>query len=413
MWRLVAVVAALNLAPLAVWANPSLYEPGFDPGLGFNMISWWNDPNGTALWEDAVQDVYDAGFRHVSISPVRYFDPTTGAIAASSSKGPELTHIAAGITRAKSLGMTVTVNPFVEPVNFTDWRGYWDPTPGSGESNTFWADYEQYLVDVATVAQANGADRMTIGTELRALTRNTGNNAKWANVISAVDAGFTGQIGYAANHDNFQHSNVTSTIWENSAIDFIGIDAYFSLATNAEADASGSFPADTGFIATVDASWDDLLDNVILPFADARKGGAGMPVVFTEHGLIPYNRTTTKPFSDSFGTSGEPVDQDERLAGYQGLINAIDGRAASGDLLEVHLWHWGMPGAAESFWYTDLDAVNENAGQAFDRFDESLGNPTGQFLSDYVNTVPEPTTLVLLLTGLLALLLFHARRRRK
>ena len=389
-FRITAALAALVLGGAVALADPSVYEPGVDPGLGFNMISWWNDPNGEALWAGAVQEVHDAGFRHVSISPVRYFDTTTGAIAATSAKGPELSHIAAGIARATSLNMSVTVNPFVEPADFTEWRGYWDPTPGGAVSNQFWSDYGQYLADVAAVAQAGGADRMTVGTELRALTRNTGHQASWSSAISAADAAFAGSLGYAANWDNYNHPSVTAAVWDHTAIDFIGIDAYFPLATNGQADASGAFPGDTAFIATVESSWDNLLDSAILPFAGARKGGAGMPVIFTEHGLIPYNRTTTRPYDESFATGGQPVDQDERLAGYRGLINAIDGRAAADDekLLEVHLWQWGMPGAAESFWYTHTDAVNENAGQPWDRFDESLGNPVGQFLSDYVNTAP-------------------------
>ena len=57
----------------------------------------------------------------------------------------------------------------------------------------FLADYEQYMVDVATMAQANSADRMTIGTELKALTCNTDNNAKWAGMIDAVDNAFAVQ----------------------------------------------------------------------------------------------------------------------------------------------------------------------------------------------------------------------------
>ena len=198
-------------------SNPNYYEPGVDPGVGFNLISWANfGATGASTWENAVQSIYDAGFDEVSISPVRFVTLGTGSIATTSSQGPELSHIAAGITRAKSLGMQVTVNPFVEPVGFSMWRGLYDPSPGGGEWTTFWNDYEQYLVDVAQVAETNGADSMTVGTELKAITQNSGNNAKWSSVISAVDAEFSGRLGYAANWDNYQNSNLTSTIWEKS-----------------------------------------------------------------------------------------------------------------------------------------------------------------------------------------------------
>ena len=141
-WVLAAWLCWMGMAT----ANPNIYEPWVDPGLGFNLISRLNlSAYGHIVWKDAVQDVYDQGFRHVSIDPVRYFDRTTGTIAPSSGRGPELSHIGAAMSHATTLGMSVTVNPFVEPEDYVFWRGSWDPAPGSGVSNTFWSDYEQYL----------------------------------------------------------------------------------------------------------------------------------------------------------------------------------------------------------------------------------------------------------------------------
>ena len=34
-------------------------------------------------------------------------------------------------------------------------------------------------------------------------------------------------------------------------------------------------------------AWNDKLDTQLLPFAAALKGGAGMPIVFTEIGYLP------------------------------------------------------------------------------------------------------------------------------
>ena len=166
---LVAAFCYLSLVASLTLAAPHKYEPNVDPSVGFNLVSWGNfGGSGAAVWQNAVQNVYDAGFTEVSISPIRYYTPGTGSIASSSSSGPELSHIAAGIARAKALGMQVTVNPFVEPVGFSEWRGFYDPTPGSQEWSTFFSHYQQYVVDVAQVAQTNGADAMTVGTELRA-----------------------------------------------------------------------------------------------------------------------------------------------------------------------------------------------------------------------------------------------------
>ncbi|MEM9354469.1 MAG: glycoside hydrolase TIM-barrel-like domain-containing protein [Planctomycetota bacterium] len=354
-------------------ADPGVYEPGVDPGVGFNLVSWANFGSaGASVWENAVQSAHDAGFDEVSLSPVRFYTIGSGSIATTSSSGPALNHVAAGVARAKSLGMRVTVNPFVEPVGFSTWRGFYDPTPGSGEWNTFWNDYENYLVDVAQMAETGGADSMTVGTELRAITRNSGNNAQWASVISAVDAEFTGTLGYAANWDNYNNNNVRNTIWENPAIDYIGIDAYFTgLLNNSQADASGAYPNQT-FITQVETAWNNRLDNQILPFAAARKGGAGMPVEFTEVGYLPYNRTTVTPQNSS-----GPLDQDEQNMAFEGLMRALDGRGD--DFLATHIWQWNMPGSNGSLWNFDPDGGNQPSNQQ-----------TAQWLSDFVTNSGNP-----------------------
>lgn len=371
--RRLALCWALTIAAMvpvhAKAGDPLVYEPNADPGVGFNLISWWNfGGSGANLWRNAVRDVHSAGFSEVSISPVRFINQSTGSIANSSSQGPELSHIAAGIAEAKSLGMRVTVNPFVEMQGFAFWRGQYNPAPGSAQSNTFWSDYEGYLVDVAQVAQANGADAMNVGTELKAITRNSGNNASWGSVIGAVDAAFTGELGYAANWDNYNHGNVTSAIWDNPAIDYVGIDSYFRNTTsNAESDASGADPNET-FIAQVEQGWNDRLDQQILPFADGLRGGAGLPVVFTEVGYLPYNRTTVNPQNES-----GPVDSDEQVMAFKGLNRALDGRRDQ--LPAIHIWQWGMPGSNGSKW-------NFNVGGSVDQPNNSAA---AQWLSSFVS----------------------------
>ena len=368
------VITHLLVAASAV-ADPAKYEPGIDPGVGFNLVSWHNfGGSGASVWENAVQTAFDAGFDDISLSPVRFYSPGAGTIAASSGNGPELSHVAAGVARAKQLGMRVTVNPFVEPVGFTTWRGFYDPTPASSEWTSFWNDYNDYLVDVAQMAEAEGADSMTVGTELRAMTRNPGNNSQWNSVISNVDAAFSGTIGYAANWDNYDHANVTATIWEHASIDFMGIDSYFrNLLTNSEADASGDYP-NRSFIAAVEDAWNNKLDIEILPFAAARKNGAGMPIEFTEIGYLPRNRTIVMPQDNS-----EPLDADEQNMVFEGLMRALDGRKAADNFLATHIWQWDMPGSAGSLWNMNPNGGNQPSNQQ-----------TALWLSNFVQGTVDP-----------------------
>ncbi|WP_428387662.1 glycoside hydrolase family 113 [Mucisphaera sp.] len=350
------------------------FQPGHDPKLGFNAVSWWNFGNGSELWETEIQQMFDHGFREVSISPVRYVTPGVGVIPQSSQRGPELSHIAAGITRAKSLGMTVTVNPFVEVENFQYWRGFYDPAPGSNEAQTFWSDYTNYVIDVATLSESLGVEALTIGTELKTLSRNTGHNPNWTALIDAVDTVFTGDIGYAANWDNYDHPNVAATIWDHPAIDFIGVDAYFRIVSPQEADNSSS----AGFEDLVENRWNSLIDNAILPFANARQAGTGLPVKFTEYGATPLNRGI------AIASNGTNPDVDEQLKGFRGLLKALDGRAD--DINAVHVWQWGMPGTTGSEFHIDPTLQTNLSGG----FDESLNTALGQMLSDFVSSPAIP-----------------------
>ncbi len=369
---LAGFIAGVSAPAMAV---PGEYEPGIDPGLGFNLISWANfGGTGGQVFVDTVQDVYDSGFREVSLNPIRYVQisgASAGSILTTSSKGPELSHIEQGILHAKSLGMSVTVNPFVALVDggsyFPTWRGNYNPTPGGIEATRFWGDYEDYMVDVAQIAQSAGADFMTVGTEYKALVQDSGHNANWNTVINAIDGAFTGQLGYAANWDNYKNTNLKNTIWNNPAIDYVGIDAYFRNVSNSQADASGTAP-NPAFVGQVESAWNWQMDNDILPFVQSLRGGSGLPVAFTEFGYLPYNRGVAQ--NSQVGTP----DQDEQLMGYQGLINAMDGRKASDDVLSMDIWQWGMPGSNGSQW-------NMNTGPDAD---QPLNTPAGEYLSTYV-----------------------------
>jgi Glycoside Hydrolase Family 113 len=402
-------VATVSGTPHVLWANPAVYEIGDDPGIGFNLISWSSGSSATT-WQNAVQSMYDAGFREVSISPVRFTNILTGDIVLSPSQQPTLAAVEAGVVRAKQLGMRVTLNAFWENYDPTEtsgqqyfadttpgpdsgctWRGCYNPS--GAVADNFWTNYQSYLLEVAAIAEAHGVEAMTIGTEYNAIDGDPTHNANWSTAISAVDAVYHGQLGYAANHDHYDNDNVRDTIWENPAIDFIGIDSYFTnLLTgstgylrhqdpnlsNSQANAlanqladtnTGLNPGDTLTDLMTDA-WNYKLESQILPFAAARKGGAGMPVEFTEVGYLPYNRTIRNPQN----SSGQNVDTAEQIAAFNGLINALDGRA---DVFEaMHIWQWHIPGSDGSLWNIDptLPANQPN------------NTPLGQWLSSFVNT---------------------------
>lgn len=345
-------------SPGVIIVADSSYQPGLDPLPGFNLVSWWNfGAQGARTWEAAVEELFAHDFRAVSLIPVRYVDLATGAISGGQ-KSPEIAHVAAGMARAKSLGMSVTVNPMVEPEDFSQWRG--EMQFDGAAADRFFQEYADYLVEVAAAAAAAGADRMTIGSELKGLT--AGHAAHWNSVLEAVAAVFPGSLGYAANWDEYTNANLTDVIWESPHIDFLGIDLYPPLATVAQADASGEYP-DAAFIAIVQANWERALHE-LRDFAAARQSGRGLPVVLTEVGVTPYNRGSTEPWSNRF----LQAEAAEQANVFDALLRATDER---GDWLpEFYAWHWPMDGAAGSKFLIHPD--------------DPLSGPTAQLLQAHV-----------------------------
>jgi hypothetical protein len=146
-------------------------------------------------------------------------------------------------------------------------------------------------------------------------------------------------------------------------LDEIGIDAYFALATSAQASGVGN-PS----VGTLVSNWATILSAV-----EAFASGAGKPVAFSEWGCVAKDLTTTAPWD---WNPSATADAAEQLNAYQSLLEATDHDATW--LRDIALWHWSMEGAA---------------GSAFAIEPTSL---PGQMLSGYV---PEPATLALVAVG--------------
>jgi hypothetical protein len=392
MPQLFTLLTVLVACARVASAGPTVYEPSRDPAVGFNLIAW--SGNSGTSWSNAIDALFAAGFREVSISPVRRFNNNTGTVVASSY--PSLTAVEAGVVRAKQLGMRVTLNPFVELQNLPggqSWRAYFAPLPGSTVAGTFWPLYETYLDEVATIAQRHQADAMNIGTEMKGLDslfsiadfdptapgdQSSPTQAQldqqesyWDTVIDSVASIYSGSLGYAANWDNFSSSRVTNNIWSHPEIDYIGIDSYFRFESgqyqvpSTQANPIQTYP-DENFIQLVANEWNQRLDGQILPFA----ASLGKPVVFTEQGYQHHNSTSRNPQTESGS-----VDTAEQIMAFEGLLRALDGR--QDDFLAMHIWQWEMTGSQGSTW-------NINPGPSANQPDN---RPLAQWLSGFVSNL--------------------------
>lgn len=226
------------------------------------------------------------------------------------------------------------------------WRGEFNPDGADGKR--FQRTYGNWVRQLARFGERFGAERLNVGTELVALTSDPANNEFVTDVISTADRFFSGEIGYAANWNNLDNANLAETVWNNSIIDYVGVDAYFSgpdaIVDQATAANSATNP---DFITEVTAGWNNVIDNVILPVADAAQDGAGLPVVIQEFGAVPFDFTSVNPFSITpgeftTGIEGETVDSQEQADVLEGLLNALDGRGE--EIVGVNFWTWTFEG---------------------------------------------------------------------
>ena len=125
-----------------------------------------------------------------------------------------LTALGSTIKEAESDGLSVMVRPLLDFVNATksspysvgDWRGYYVPS----DPAAFFASYKTMLAQEATVAQPDGAQMLSIGTEIRVIEADDplltngfhapedSNGFRWtdgsAKLPMALFAGFSGVI---------------------------------------------------------------------------------------------------------------------------------------------------------------------------------------------------------------------------
>jgi len=85
--------------------------------------------------------------------------------------------------------------------------------------------YRNYIMDLATFAEAQKVEMLCIGTEMKSFVKSR--PEFWVQLIKEVRATYSGQIIYSANWDNYENI----PFWE--LLDFIGVNSYFPISKEA------------------------------------------------------------------------------------------------------------------------------------------------------------------------------------
>ena len=122
--------------------------------------------------------------------------------------------------------------------------------------------YEDYILPFASLADSLHAEMFCVGTEFEKSVLQRG--AFWRSLIGKVKARYKGKVTYAANWDEYEKV----PFWD--MIDYVGINAYFSLSQSA-----------TPTVEELTTAWQPLLKQI-----RGFQKRVGKPIVFTEFGYM-------------------------------------------------------------------------------------------------------------------------------
>ena len=131
-----------------------------------------------------------------------------------------LSYISTPLDWARERGMSAMLIPHIAywGTKFL-WRGEIN-FQTKEEWDRFFGDYQTWIVEMAKVAEAHGAQTFCIGLEFTYAQKF---DARWRKIIAAIREVYHGKLTYGGNWDSFEEV----TFWD--ALDYIGVLAYFPL----------------------------------------------------------------------------------------------------------------------------------------------------------------------------------------
>ncbi len=182
-----AGLASLGLLPAACTAG------GTPPWRGVNLIATPDAPLGSPACERSLRHLRDLGGNAISLIPFLW-QPAPGdpRIVLGDAVSPD--QLRAGIRQARALGLRVMVKPHVWVPQ--TWAGAIE-FMRDGDQAEWLARYRALLLDLATLAQDEGAEALALGAELRGVS----SDPAWTDIIRAVRDRFRGTLTYVAHWD--------------------------------------------------------------------------------------------------------------------------------------------------------------------------------------------------------------------
>jgi serralysin len=194
---------------------------------GFDYVAFFN-----GAYEDnnSLATLSQTGANSIEATLDYGIDVNTSQVVADPDYTDSLSALGDTIAQAEQRGLSVMVRPLIDFLNQSEIGSYsvgefrQDYQPANVAA--FFASYRQMIVTEATVAQANGAQLLSIGAELDELT-GAQYLPYWTDIINSVRQVFSGKLTYSASWDTAS----TVSFW--NQLDYEGVDSYIPLSNAA------------------------------------------------------------------------------------------------------------------------------------------------------------------------------------
>jgi hypothetical protein len=296
------LLATLLLQP-ANAATPERYR-----GMNFAHAMGPGRGYGTASSLASLRELHGLGVTSVAVTPFGFQRRATDSEIVWVGSGGRFIDetddsIHGVIAQAHTLGMTVMLKPhlWLRP---PDWPGSIAPT----SPNDWFASYRAFILHYAKIAESDRAELLCIGNEL---TRTTTHDAEWRAIIRDIRAIYHGKLTYGANLQEVYDV----PFWD--ALDFIGVSAYFPLATGA-----------TPNVGQIETGWKPVRTRLAALSARTHR-----KVIFTEIGYPSREHALEKPWEEGTVLANACVQEDA----YEAFFRSIWSEAW---LSGAYLWKW-------------------------------------------------------------------------
>jgi hypothetical protein len=335
---------------------------------GFDYVAFYNGAYENA---DSLPTLVTTGANSIEATLDYGIDAQTSQVVADPNYTDSVTALGATIAQAETLGLSVMVRPLIDflnpsesaPYSVGEWRQDYHPSNVAA----FFASYQQMIVAEAKVAQANGAQMLSIGAELDQLTGPQYLHY-WTEIIDAVRAVYSGALTYSASW------NTASEVSFWSQLNYEGIDCYVPLSAAAH---PTHHQLISGWLDPASPTQDPGAYAVIgnqspIQYFENLAAKSGKPLIFTELGYANDSGAAADP-----AASGDSPDPSLQAKLYKAFFDAWeDSRSSS--LIGTYFWEW------------DPNGSPSNVGPGIDSFSPQNDRAQHQVKLGFVKTGTAP-----------------------